>query len=197
MRMKLVLRLVVVAVAFLFVVFSACFAQSAPTPLPGYNIQISAGYSLLSGAQNNNGMFASVAVPIWTRNSVNTFTVSGRADYFTVTSPSVYVVTAGPEVRYQFSRASILGGMVFQPFGNMGMGTGRSSCVNAGTCTATSSAGASHFAFKFGGGLDVPVSSTLTMRVFEVDWIHSTLFPGNSLTLTNVPQVTSGISLRF
>lgn len=181
-------------VVFVLLAVSVSFAQ-APAPLPGYTIQISAGYSNVQGA-GASGTFQSLAVPIWTRNSTNTVTFSARADNFFVTSPSTYVITAGPEFRSQFSKADLLQGAVFQPFANVGFGAARSSCVFAMDCAAGQDV-SSHFAYKMGGGLDMIMSSNTVARLFEVDYIHSTVFPGNHVTFSNFAQITAGIGFRF
>ena len=53
-------------------------------------------------------MFASLAVPVYTFGGAFgknwDATISARADYFTLTTPSNYVITAGPEFRFQFSK---------------------------------------------------------------------------------------------
>ena len=164
----------------------AVFAQ-APPSLPGYQVSLAAGYSLLSGAQNNNGFFSSVAVPLRTWDKEWSFNLAGRGDYFSIVTPSTYVITAGPEFRFQFSRASFFNGKVFQPFANVGAGAARSS---AGS-------GATYSAWKLGAGLDMPQNSTLSWRLFEVDYIHSKIFPNNYTVLSNWAEVETGLKLSF
>lgn len=175
-------------------------AQSAPVSLPGYNISLGAGYSSTTGNSTNNGFWSSLSVPVYTFGG--TFgknwdaTISARADYFTVTTPSTYVVTAGPEMRFQFSKPTLLNGIVFQPFGNLGLGAARSQCAAAMDCAAGVDA-TSHFAFKLGGGIDIPMSSSTALRLFEFDYIHSTIFPNGHVVLSNSAQISAGLKWTF
>lgn len=171
-------------------------AQSAPAPLPGYSVTTFVGYSSLQSSNSGNGFFASLAVPLWTRNADWTWTVSARADNFLIASPSVNVLLAGPEVRYQFSQPTLFNGEVFQPFGNFMAGAARSSCVAATDC-AVGQDTTSHFAYKVGGGLDMVLSANMTARLFEVDYIRSTIFPGGHVTLNNTTQITAAIGFHF
>lgn len=187
-------------IGIVFVLAAQCaFAQSAPQPLPGYNVSLNAGYSSVQG-NGNNGMFASLAVPVYTFGGAFgknwDATISARADYFTLTTPSNYVITAGPEFRFQFSRANLLNGAVFQPFANFGIGTSRAQCVSSNTCGPTVST-ASAFTSKFGGGLDIPVSSSMSLRILEVDYIHAGNLPSGHVIFSNFAQISAGLGIRF
>lgn len=179
----------ILVLAFVCLSLSLALAQSAPAPLPGYQVSLAAGYSLLTGAQNNNGFFSSVGMNMRTFDKTNSFSIAARGDYFSINTPSSYVIAGGPEFRFQFSRASFLSGKVFQPFANVGAGAARSSCSGCSN--------APHFALKIGGGLDMVGSPTVTYRLFEVDYIHSTIFPNNAITLSNFAQVMTGLKLNF
>lgn len=196
MRNKILALAAIVACLVLAV---PAFGQSAPTPLPGYNVSLNAGYSSVQG-NGNNGMFASLAVPVYTFGGAFgkdwDATISARADYFTLTSPANYIVTAGPEFRFQFSRASLLSGTVFQPFANLGVGAARAQCVSAGTCAAGTDT-STHGAFKFGGGLDIPMSASLSLRLLEVDYIHASDLPSGHVVFSNFAQVSAGVGIRF
>lgn len=180
---------VVLALAFLA---TFAFAQ-APASLPGYQVSLAAGYSLTTGAQNNNGFFSSVGVPLYTFKDKWDVNIAGRGDYFSIATPSTYVITAGPEGRFQFSSASFFNGKVFQPFGNVGFGVAKSNC----SATAAVCNGNSYAAVKLGGGLDLVGTPTLTYRLFEFDYIKSTIFPGGSVKLSNFAQVTTGLKINF
>jgi hypothetical protein len=176
------------AIASILLLACALEAQ-APAPLPGYQVSLTAGYSLLTGAQSNNGFFSSVAAPLITFNRTNSFTLSGRGDYFSIATPSSYVVSGGPEVRFQFSSAQFFSGKVFQPYGNFGVGIAKSSCTGCDT--------SGHAAWKIGGGLDMVGTPTLTYRLFEIDYIHSRIYPNNGVVLNNFAQVMTGLKLTF
>lgn len=189
------MKRILVAVSVLFLAFAigGCFAQSAPPSLPGYQVSLAAGYSLTTGAQNNNGFFSSVAVPLYTFKNKWDLNIAGRGDYFSIATPSTFVITAGPEGRFQFSSPTFFSGKVFQPFGNVGFGVAKSNCsATAAVCNS-----ASYSAVKLGGGLDLVGTPTLTYRLFEFDYIRSTIFPGGSVQLSNFAQVTTGLKINF
>lgn len=170
---------------------------AAPPSLPGFTVQIMAGYTSLQNVQNANGFFSSLTLPMHTFNSTNfTTTVSLRADNFLVSTPSINSVYLGPEFRFQFSQAQLLGGEVFQPFVNAELGVARSSCASTSTCPDGVDA-STHFAQKVGGGLDMPTGNHVTVRLFEYDYMHSTLFPGGHITISNWGQLVTGLGFRF
>jgi hypothetical protein len=172
--------------------FGASGARAQSSSLPGWKVSINAGYSLTQGDTTNNGIFSSATFALPQPKSWKDFGLAMRGDYFTITSPAVYVVDFGPEVRATpFSVAGILNGAKFQPFLNAGFGFARSQA------SVQSLAAASHFAFKIGGGVDMPVSSTVNWRLLEVDYIRSNIFPGGSVVLSNVAQVETGIGITF
>lgn len=187
------------AVAFFFAL--PVFAQQGGvSQLPGYNISIAGGYAATTGNATNNGFWSSLAVPVHQFQSAfgkeYGMNLAIRGDYFTISQPSTYVVTGGPELRFQISKPTLLNGQAFQPFINTGLGAARSQCVSTMTCPAGSDQ-STHFAFKFGGGLDIPTNSALSIRIVEVDWIHSTIFPTGSVTISNAAQISTGLSIKF
>ena len=191
------------ALAVLFACF-ACSAQSAPTPLPGYNVSLMAGYTSTSGS-GSSGMFASLATPVYTFGGAFgknwDATIAARVDYFTISSPSTFTLTGGPEFRLQFSKASLLNGTVFQPFANAGLGASESQCVATNSCI-TGSDSARHFAQKLGFGLDVKLANNITWRIIEADYIHSQIFvsstnPAGFVSLNNLAQVSTGFGFSF
>ena len=96
----------------------------------------------------------------------------------------------------QFAKADLLSGTVFQPFANFGLGVARAQCASSNTCPAGTSA-ATHFASKLGGGLDIPLNSKLSLRLVEIDWIHSSQFPTGHILISNLAQVSAGIGIKF
>ena len=177
--------------ALLLAVCSFGQTTPAPTELPGYSVQVLAGYSLVTGAGNNNGFFSSVAVPAW-HNKSNSLAVQARADYFSINKPSSYYVGGGPEFRYAFAKPTIFNGQVFEPFADVQIGAAETSDPATGNPTGTK-----HFALKVGGGLDTVLKGNVTWRLFQVDWIHSTIYPGNGIVLSNFAQISTGIGIRF
>lgn len=173
----------------------SCFAQ-APTPpvtttLPGYSVQLAAGYSYITNATTNNGFFSTIDVPLYHDKS-NAFAISGVGNYFSISNPSSYYVSGGPTAHFQYSKPSLLNGQVFEPFAGVGFGVTRS----VSTSTETPS-GAMHFGFDIHGGLDTILKGNVSWRIVQVAWIHSTLYPGGSVAVSNIGQVTTGIGIRF
>jgi hypothetical protein len=171
---------------------------AAPTLLPGYTLQISAGYSSAQGVQGSNGFFSTLEAPLYTRAGKYDLTFSARADYNSLSTPSNFVLAAGPEVRTQFSSAKFLNGIVLQPYGDVLLGATRAQCVSANDCAVGVDV-KSHFATKFGFGVDMPVGSGTTVatvaRLFEVQWIHAK--PFGTITESNFAQVSAGLGFRF
>lgn len=203
--MKLVKLLFVVSLLLVFfLAVPSGFAQTAPvvpSELPGYSIQIAGGYSATSGNTTNNGFWGSVSVPAYTFQSVIAkqydMALSIRGDYFSLSKPNDYVLTGGPEFRLQFSKPNLMNGQVFQPFANLGFGMARNQCVAAMNCAAGVDQ-TTHAAFKVGAGLDIPVNGTMSLRILELDLIHSSAIPGNgNVVVSNAAQLSAGIGLRF
>ena len=184
----------VVLLLFAFGVPGARAQTPAPTPsqLPGWQVSVNAGYSLLQGATSNNGIFSDVEVSLPQPASWKRFSLAMRGDYFTVTSPAVYVIDAGPQVEsVPFAIPSFMSGQKFQVFLSAGLGAARSQA------TAANLTPQYHLALKLGGGINMPVSSTVTWRLLEVDYIRSRIFPGGSIVMSNMAQLETGIGIHF
>jgi hypothetical protein len=201
------MKKILVFAVFLLVLHLAapsCLAQSTvppPASLPGYSVSFSAGYSATTGNATNNGFWGSIAVPLYTFQSLVAkkydMSLSLRGDYFSLSKPADYVLTGGPEFRLQFSKPNLLNGQAFQPFANVGIGFARNQCVAAQNCAAGVDQ-TTHAAFKIGGGLDIPVNATMSIRLLELDFIHSSLIPGTgNVVVSNAAQLSAGIGLRF
>ena len=183
-------KLAIVLAAGLLTISPLVFAQ-APSELPGYSVSTFIGYSSVTG-QASNAMFLSLAVPVktlYTSASLGTLSLSARADNFWATSAGVNVIMAGPEERFQFSKPNFFNGAVFQPFLNEMAGAARQAASGSNTT--------SFFAYKVGGGLDMVLTSNMTARLFEVDYIRSHVLPGGHLTVSNAAQITAGIDFHF
>jgi hypothetical protein len=190
-----VIRRFLVVLTLLFLSSGLVWAQTptpAPAPtLPGYAIQLSAGYSYISNAPTNNGFFSSLDVPMW-HDPSNKFAISGSGSYFTMSTPSSYFAGGGPVAHFQYSNKNLLNGQVFQPFVGADFGVTRSIDTSTGLST-----GSTHFGVGIKGGLDTVLTGNVSWRVFQVEWIHSTLYPGNSVTISNIGQISTGLNIRF
>lgn len=185
-------RIAVLALLSVFLAMPA-FAQTAPDPLENaWNISINGSYSNLSQAANNNGFQASEAFRVaqhW----------NFRTDQFLVMNPSSVVVTAGPE--YRLSLAHLLAKSTFsanaaklEAFANLGAGSARSSTVGA---DGTSTLSAAKFAWKVGGGLDILVNPTLSLRILDISYVRAGMLTHGGELLGNHIQAAAGLGLRF
>jgi len=178
-------------------------AQSAPPQLPGFGVSAYVGYTGVTNQGLGSGVLTSFAAPIYTNPGFasgplknDAMTVSGRIDNVFTTSPGGNVLTGGPEFRFQFSSATFLDGKVFQPFVNVGVGAARSSCVATSACPVGTDT-TTHFAYKFGVGIDTISSTHVIWRLLEYDRVQSKFFPGNGVTLSNANQFITSIGFRF
>lgn len=178
----------------------SCLFSIAQTPAPtppdvlenAWNIGINGNFSNLSQSANNNGFQVSEAFRVaqhWTF----------RSDQFLVMNPSIVVVTAGPE--YRFSLQHLLAKSTFaanasklEAFVNVGAGTARSSTVaDNGTTTLS----AAKFAYKIGGGIDILVNSTLSLRPLDISYVRAGMLNNGGQILGNHVQAAAGLGLRF
>lgn len=193
------LRTVTIALAIcLSCIAPFAFAQ-APPELPGYSVSTSVGYTTTTG-QADNAMFLSLAVPLKTvfmNSALGTMTLSARVDNFWATASGVNIILAGPEERFQFSKSGFLNGMVFQPYVNEMAGISRQACIGTSNCpTGTNTH--TRVAYKpIGVGLDALLSSNVTWRLLQIDYIRSSLLPNGHLVVSNAAQISTGFQFHF
>jgi len=78
------------------------------------------------------------------------------------------------------------------PFAQLLLGGAHASGTLAGTPGHSSNA----FAFRVGGGLDVPLNGALTLRAVQADYLL-TLFPNQVNDRQNIVQLSTGLVYRF
>lgn len=185
-------RIIVLTFSFWFVMavlVPIAFGQSPTKPADpletGWNVMVNGGYSNVSNASTNNGFFFSTGIRLgqhW----------AARGDVFVTASPAVTTSLAKPE--YRFSALHL--------FPNNQSPTVRNTefFVNAGIgsshYTDPAKGSQSKFAWGVGGGFDVKVSDTVTIRPLDVNYIRSSLLNGGKV-IGNHLQFAAGLGLRF
>jgi len=176
----------VVAVAVLLFVFSLGALAQTPTPPnlleSAWHVQLGGGYNLTSNEGTNNGFASSIALRVGNHWSV-------RADIFSVNSPATLVTLIGPEFRWSLAQW-------VRP--NDFINTGRFLLfVNAKAGSAKNSNDVKKLAYSLGGGIELPVSETFSLRPLDVSYVRASLFQGGGIWLGNHMRLASGIGLRF
>lgn len=143
---------------FTLALTSLAFAQNFP------KAEVSAGYSYMNqsfsvpfSASASNGIDGS-----FTYNLSPMFGIkAGVSDYFAgsskVLSGNQFIFAVGPVVKYRASK--------FQPFGEALIGVAHDSY------SGFANGGQSAFATVLGGGLDIVLSKSFTLRAAEVDYV--------------------------
>jgi hypothetical protein len=184
-----VLRNAVTCIFLLAVQAISAFGQT-PTPPSdpletGWNVMVNGGYSSVSNATTNNGFFFSTGIRLSQH-------LVARGDVFVVASPAVTVSLAKPEYRFSalhlFKRNTTQAVKNTEFFVNAGIG--------AAHYTDPAKGGQSKFAYGFGGGFDVKMSDTITVRPLDVNYVRSTLLNGGKV-IGNHLQFAAGLGLRF
>lgn len=172
----------------------ALFAQAPADPLEGaYNVVINGSFSNVSNAATNNGFQTTEGIRLSQH-------LLARSDQFVVLGPpSAVIVTAGPE--YRLNLAHVLAKSTFavnaskiEAFGNVGAGTARSSALNPDGTTTLSKAA---FAWKVGGGFDIMLNKTMSIRPLDVSYVRAPLLQSGGAVLGNQLQFAAGLGIRF
>ena len=177
---------------FVLSVVSVHAQTKAPTPAPppdplesGWNVMVNGGYSQVQNAGTNNGFFFSTGIRIaqhWV----------ARGDVFVLASPSVTITLVKPEYRFSalhlFSNTTSSTVKNTEFFANLGIGDAHFTDPAKGT--------QSKVAYGFGGGFDVKLSDTVTVRPLDVNYIYSDLIGGGKV-IGNHLQFAAGLGLRF
>ena len=134
-----------------------------------------------------NGGGASLAWPLSPRIALAAEVGATRASSQDLT---LATYMAGPRLRLlapeRESRSRVA------PFAQLLVGGSHASGTLAGTAGQSSNA----FAFRAGGGLDVPITGILTLRAFQADYLF-TRFPNQVNDRQNIVQLGAGLVFRF
>lgn len=156
----------------------------APTPLTsGWNVAVNGGYSSVSNAGTNNGFFFSTELRLSDH-------YSARGDVFVLTDPSVTVTLAKAQYRFapKFKTSSYALPQNMEFFANVGVGDARYNDPAQGT--------QSKFAWGIGGGFDVRISDTVSVRPLDVNYLRSSLIGGGRV-IGNHLNLAASLGLRF
>ncbi len=176
------------AVLFSSVLAVVSFGQTpAPSdPLEtGWNVSVNGGYSSIQNAGTNNGFFFSTGIRL-TQHFV------ARGDVFVLNDPAVTVSLVKPEYRFSaqhlFKSASSATVKNTEFFVNAGIGSAH--------YTDPAKGSTSKVAYGFGGGFDIKMSPTVSIRPLDVNYINSSLINGGRV-IGNHLQFAAGLGLRF
>lgn len=197
--------IVVMVIAFAFAMFAASAYAQTPTPAPkppdplegAWNVSINGGYSSLSNSQTNNGFVTGVSFRVAQHWNL-------RSDVYILNNPSVTVALAGPE--YRFSLEHLLKGNPqfaanasrVEAFINLGAGTVRSTDTVVGTNESTTTTEyKAKFAYSAGGGFDIKLSDTVSLRPLDLKYIRGSMLAGGGQVIGNHLQFAAGLGVRF
>jgi hypothetical protein len=179
------------------------YAQTTPPPKPpdvlenAWNVSVNGGYSNVSNAPTNNGFVTGISFRLSQHLNL-------RSDVYILNSPQGMVLAlAGPE--YRFSLEHLLKSSAFaanasrvEAFFNVGAGDARTSTVKvAADGTSTTSVSKAKFAASVGGGFDIKISDTVTMRPLDVKYVKSSFLNAGGGLYGNQLSFAAGLNLRF
>lgn len=197
MRKRLVL-----GIFLLCTIFGVCGAGYAQTKPPAvleapWNVAINGNFSSLQNQATNNGVLISTAIRLATHWNI-------RADTYMFQTPNITVVLGGPEYRFSLARLfknsnGAINAQNVEAFVNVGAGDAKSSAIVAVTPTTvtTTSSSMSKFAYAVGGGFDIMISPTVSMRPLDIKYIRSQMVTGGGQLIGNHLDFAAGIGLRF
>lgn len=185
--------------AVLLLISIPAFSQNvAPTPPEsGWNVAVNGNFTSLTNQPTNNGVLLSTALRLATHWNL-------RADTYILNSPNVTVILGGPEYRFSLSRlfkSSGIGAVNAQnveAFVNAGLGDAKSSAIvssTGNTVTTTTSMG--KFAYSVGGGFDIMISPTVSIRPLDIKYIRSQMITNGGQLIGNHLDFAAGLGLRF
>lgn len=170
---------------------SSVFAQQATSPPQpadpfdgGWTVAVNGGYSSVQNAGTNNGFFFSTGIRL-----TQHFVV--RGDVFVLNDPAVTISLVKPEYRFSAKHlikaptSPIVANTEF--FINAGLGSAHFTDPGKGT--------QSRFAWGVGGGFDIKLSDTVSMRPLDVNYLKSALT--GPRVIGNHLQFAAGLGLRF
>src|SRR5260370_2938456 len=87
-----------------------------------------------------------------------------------------------------------------EAFLNVGAGTGRTTATvtaSASGTTTTTEQSAAKFAYSAGGGFDIKLSDTVTLRPLDLKYIRASMLTNGGQVIGNHMQFAAGLGLRF
>jgi hypothetical protein len=185
--MRNVLRVVVFLLMVLFLLWLPMITRAqAPAPDPlesGWPLSINGAISTLSQQNTNNGAMASVGLRLaqhWVL----------RSDVFILNSPSVTIALLGPE--YRFSAAHLFkgssSGLIQANAVEIFINGKAGSASSTAAAVDSTSKSTTRFAFGVGGGFDIKVSDTVSIRPLDLSYLR-----GSFMGPSGAPQHISAV----
>lgn len=162
-----------------------------------WNVSVNGAYSNLTNAPTNNGFVTGVSFRLSQHLNL-------RSDVYILQSPQgLTMALAGPE--YRFSLEHLLKSTAFaanasriEPFFNVGAGTARTSTVVlAKDGSSIVNLSKAKFAYSVGGGFDIKVSDTLSIRPLDIKYVRSSFLEYGGGVYGNQLAFAAGLGLRF
>lgn len=180
-----------------------CIAQTIPSNPPttanppdpfegAWNVAINGSYSNIANAATNNGFTTTEAVRVAQHWNL-------RSDQFITLNPSTVIVLAKGEYRMNLghflSKSNyIVNASKFEAFANAGLGTARSSTI---ATDGSSTLSAAKFAWGVGGGFDVALNSTMSLRPLDITYVRAGMLQNGGTVLGNHLSFAAGLGIRF
>lgn len=189
------MKVLILALALLAA--SATFAQTAPpdTLETAWSVSVNGNFTSLQNQPTNNGVLISTAIRMATHWNL-------RADTYLLNAPNITIVLGGPE--YRFSLAHLFKGdsgainaQNTEVFINTGLGNARSTSILSQVGNAITSTSTSKFAYAIGGGFDIKLSPTLTLRPLDMKYIRSSMVTNGGQLVGNHLDFAAGLGLHF
>lgn len=171
-------------------------ATPAATPFENaWTVSVNGNFSSLQSQGTNNGVLLSTAIKLSTHWNL-------RADTYIMQSPNITIVLGSPE--YRFSLASLFkstAGAVnpanVEVFVNGGLGDAKATAVLSQVGNTTTTQSSSKFAASVGGGFDIMVTPTMSIRPLDVKYIRSSMITNGGQFVGNHLDFAAGLGLRF
>lgn len=185
-----------ISACVLFLSLSLCNAVTAqtapPVPAPppdpletGWNVSVNGGYSQVQNAGTNNGFFFSTGIRL-SQHFV------ARGDVYVLNDPAVTISLAKPEARFSarhiFKSSSTPAVQNTEFFVNAGLGDAH--------YTDPAKGSQSKFAWGLGGGFDVKISDSISVRPLDVNYLRSSIIGGGKI-IGNHLQFAATLGLRL
>lgn len=186
-------QFILAAVLCLLAVTAFGQIQPPDTQEGPWNVAINGSFSNVSNAATNNGFVTTEALRVAQHWNV-------RSDQFVTLSPATLIVLAGPEYRFSLahifkgSPAFSLNAAKLEGFAHAGAGTARSTSTDAAGTTTLSAA---RFAYGVGGGFDIKLSDTMSLRPLDLTYVRASMLQGGGAVLGNHLQFATGLGIRF
>jgi hypothetical protein len=189
-------KAVKVLIIALFMSMSLHAQTPAPKPLESaWNVAVNGNFSSLSNQPTNNGVLISTAIRMATHWNL-------RADTYIMQAPSITVVLGGPEYRFSLAHlfknsTGAINAQNTEVFLNTGVGDAHSTAIVSSSGPTTTTVSTSKFAYSVGGGFDIAISPTVSIRPLDIKYIRSSMITGSGQLIGNHLDFAAGLGLHF